>query len=354
MIWNVPIEPLEERYSIDWNNWIEDFFKGSRGDFNFLTIPGKPLTNRITTGSFLDVCGTNYYKASQLQEIAKLIYHGNVKDGDIFFFHDLWFPGLEMLAYMRNGLGIDFKITGILHAGTWDPEDFLNRKGMTRWAHHLERGWFSLIDAAFVATGWHKDLIKGSYSCSTEDYCKIHVTGLPIYNREGQDKLLSKPFWEGKEENIIVFPHRLDDEKQPGLFDELAQLFSESGVFKGWQFIRTKDVCKNKKEYYELLRQSKIAVSFALQETWGIAMQEALFAGCIPVVPDRLSYSEMYNEAFRYGIGKKDIGSLLEHMIKNLDMYCSFASADRLALLQKGSQALPKIFAILSRIGNVK
>ena len=352
MLFNVPIEPLEERYSIDWNNWIESFFLKSKGDFQFKTIFGDPLTNKIEHGSFLDVCGTNYYKASQLQKIAKLIYDGKVKDGDIFFFHDLWFPGLEMLAYMRDGLGIDFKITGILHAGTWDEWDFLSQKHMEYWAFKIEEGWFNLVNAIFVATEYHRKLILSKRAVGA---CKIYATGLPIYNREGQDGLLSKPFWDEKKENIIVFPHRLDPEKQPGFFDELGKdLKKRSETFKDWQFIKTKDVCRDKQEYYDLLRRSKIAVSFATQETWGIAMQEALFAGCVPVVPNRLSYPEMYNAGLIYNDGIAHAEELLLKVVAASSRYCSYASADRLTLLERGAKALPTIFSILQRIGNVK
>ena len=38
----------------------------------------------------------------------------------------------------------------------------------------------------------------------------------------------------------------------------------------------------------------------ALQETWGIAMIESVLSGCIPIVPDRLSYSELYPALFKY------------------------------------------------------
>ena len=46
--------------------------------------------------------------------------------------------GLEMLAYVRDGLGLKFKIVGILHAGTYDPHDFLTQKGMASWGRPLE------------------------------------------------------------------------------------------------------------------------------------------------------------------------------------------------------------------------
>ena len=37
-----------------------------------------------------------------------------------------------------------------------------------------------------------------------------------------------------------------------------------------------------------------------LQETLGISCYEGALAGAIPLVPDRLSYSEMYMDEFKY------------------------------------------------------
>ena len=103
---------------------------------------------------------------------------------------------------------------------------------------------------------------------------------------------------DGKE-NLIVFPHRLDGEKHPEVFDELARNLKKE--LPGWWFVKTKDVCKTKEDYYSLLGRAKIAVSCATQETFGYAMLEAAANGCYPITPDALSYAEMpiYN-GWRY------------------------------------------------------
>lgn len=298
MVINIPIEDLEERYSAQWNQWFPQEFE--QHGIPFQTIKGTPLTDKIETGAFLDVVGTNYWKASQLQQICALIYSGWIKNGDILFFHDLWFPGLEMIQYIKQGLGIDLKICGILHAGTYDPWDFLSQRGMAPWAGKLEESWLTFVDKVFVGTEYHKRLILFNRQNPTHP-SKIAITGLPIYPEE-----FAKP---AHKENIVVFPHRLDPEKQPQFFDELKRHSPRSD----WQFIKTKEVCNTKQEYYDLLNRAKIAVSFAEQETWGIAQLEALFCGCIPVVPDRLSYSEMYPEILK---GKNELS--IVHKVRDL------------------------------------
>jgi len=348
MIWNVPIESLEERYSKDWNKWFPEYWNSLEGDVEYRTVYGERLKDCIETGSFLDVVDTNYFKADQLKQICKIIDNGEVKGGDVFFFHDLWFPGLEMLAYIRDALKIKFKIMGIFHAGTYDPFDFTAKAGMGSWGASLENSWLRIIDKVFVATHFHKNLLKSKrLSC-----CDIVVTGLPIKDE------FSKPI---EKENIIVFPHRLDSEKQPDKFRELKKFLCER--YPDWQFIETKSVCRTKEEYYDMLNKSRIAVSFALQETWGIAMQEAVICGCIPVVPSRVSYEEMYDSAFQYHTltypnTQMDVYNcrlLMEVVLKNLDKYEKKRSRLCNVLISKGAQAIEKITEhLLSKSSDVR
>ena len=54
-----------------------------------------------------------------------------------------------------------------------------------------------------------------------------------------------------------------------------------------------------KDQYHNLLGTARFAVSFAEQETLGISMYEAACAGAVPIVPNRLSYVEMYFDGFK-------------------------------------------------------
>lgn len=290
---HVPIELLEERYSLQWYKWFTTEFEKD-SDIDVINIlPKTGRDSKIVNGQFLDVIQTNAFKAEQLQWICKLFEHNRVTEDTVFLFSDAWFPGLEMLAYIRNALKIPFKIIGIVHAGTWDPFDYLTQMDMRDWAKYFEFGWFSILDAICVATEFHKELILKNVPLTkngknSDLKKKIKVTGLPIYP-DFVNEITKK--------NIVVFPHRLAPEKNPQMFEQLADAVSKE--LPEWKFIRSKDVCNSKQEYYELLNTAKIAVSFADQETFGIAMIEATLCGCIPVVPDRLSYSELYTSKFR-------------------------------------------------------
>lgn len=326
---DVPIEALPERYSADWQRWFQNEYH--RLQISFYRVNPLPISQTISQGSFLDVIGTNYYKSMQIAGICDMFYRKEITNDDVFLFHDAWHSGIEQLAYIRDGLGMKFKITGCLHAGSYDPYDFLAKKGMGYWAEDIENGWFKIIDKIFVATNFHKRLLTTTREVDPK---KIIVTGFPIY-------------YEGKhlpKEKIVVFPHRLDEEKNPQLFD-LAKEFIHQKGHTEWKFIRTKDVCSTKEEYYNILERAAISVSFADQETWGIAMQESLFAGCGLLVPDRLSYPEMYDPCFLYSGIDNFASSLLilvthfGEVMKNSRKE-NVVEANRAILLKKGSEAI--------------
>lgn len=336
-VFGVPIEPLEERYSVDWRTYF-----ASRTD---VEIEGQPLTDKIEQGRFLDVHSTNHFKSSQVQTLVRLLHEGQIKNGDWVFFHDLWFPGLETLAYIRSAVGPKFFIAGCLHAGTWDPWDFLSQREMHRWARGFERSIFDIANLVFVATSYHRDLLAKTFGDDVVRR-KVRVTGFPIYPKGPMVSLCEK------EEGLVVFPHRLDPEKQPALFDSLAEV----GKNEGLRFVKTKEVCVNKEQYYELLKRADFAVSFAQQETWGIAMQEALFAGAIPVVPDALSYREMYPDRFRYRrvplYEPKFVLGAIRAMRADRMVTRRVCEATIEVLARKGREAIPLMMSLMMNYGN--
>ncbi len=285
-----PIELLEERYSAQWFEWfMRDFaLKGITP-----TVVGDTTLRQINVGQFLDVYETHIYKSKQLQEIILFIKEG--WEGTIFFM-DLWFPGIEALAYIRDCAKRKIRISGMLHAGTWDPWDFLSQNECGAWGRYVEYGWLRLVDQIFVASRFHKELIR-SYMVDMGDWSliesKFEIVDWPCY----QSRALRNKY---QKENIVVFPHRLAPEKAPEIFEQLQKVYIDRTQNFNTQFLRTKDMCSTKAGYYELLARSKVAFSSALQETFGIAMVEAWNLGAIPVCPDRLSYPETMEAWPRY------------------------------------------------------
>jgi len=89
----------------------------------------------------------------------------------------------------------------------------------------------------------------------------------------------------------------------------------------------------DRREFYrDLLLRSDVAVSMAEHEFFGIALLEAVAAGCVPVVPDRLVYQELYPAPCRYPVTNDEI--LVENVVKQLEA---------LALLKQSQGSLGSI-----------
>lgn len=335
-IYLVPIEPFEQRYTKDWLEWFTDYFTKNKVFHG--VIHGDCLVDGISRGRFLDVTGTNFYKSVQLRQICELLHNDHVEDSDVFLFLDLWYPGIEMLSYIKDGLGLKFKIYGCLHAGTYDPFDFTAQMGMGRWGRQLEESWFSLVDGIFVATEFHKKLL---FDNRTVDLDKIWVTGFPIYPHFNKKDIVLN------HNKKVVFPHRLDPEKNPELFDQLRAVVQE--LLPSVHFIKTMELWEGDKQlYYDLLKESSVAVSFADQETWGIAMMESVMAGCLPLVPNRLSYQELYDPIFRFDTFDEAIGKLVRMLAPSETFIAAYAN-NLERLIKMGERAIPNMVKIIER-----
>jgi hypothetical protein len=94
--------------------------------------------------------------------------------------------------------------------------------------------------------------------------------------------------------DLILFPHRIAPEKQLDIFKDLAKHLPQ------YEFVVCQEKSLSKQEYHTLLGEAKMVFSANLQETLGISWYEGAAAGAIPLVPDRLSYSEMALHTFKY------------------------------------------------------
>lgn len=274
----IDIESIPARYSTQWRDWIPKLSKKES-----TTISGTDYTG-LSEGGFFDFNSTNVYKAEQTVKLSKLFRDGKIKDGDEFFFYDVWHPGVISLKYMIDLGKLNCKIYGIMHAGSYDETDILGMNKLYLWADSFEKSIFKACDKVFVASNYHKDMILRQRSA------QVYATGLPFCFDELEDyKIISN-----KKENIFVFPHRLSPDKQPEIFDDLKEMFPD------YEFIKTGDLDLSKPDYYRLLAKSKFQFSCSLHENWGISVFESMFLGCVPIIPDRCSYREMYGRDLVY------------------------------------------------------
>jgi len=80
----------------------------------------------------------------------------------------------------------------------------------------------------------------------------------------------------------------------PDVFTSIQQLLRERDWLGQWGYI------DNEGEYRQLLKRCHVVLSTALHDFQGLSVLEAVAAGCVPVVPDRLAYTELFSPEFRY------------------------------------------------------
>ncbi|NLW50560.1 MAG: DUF3524 domain-containing protein [Candidatus Brocadiaceae bacterium] len=117
----------------------------------------------------------------------------------------------------------------------------------------------------------------------------------------------------------VLWNHRWEyDKGAEEFFDVMCELQAEGYDFRlavtGQQFrtapavfeaarralaprIRRFGYVEGRGEYCRLLLESDLVVSTAEQEFFGISVVEAVYAGCVPVLPNRLSYPELLPES---------------------------------------------------------
>lgn len=283
MLYLITLEPLENRYTKQWKDWVPKYF-GDAG-FCYREIDGftnLKETNFTNSYNFLDVIGTNIWKSKQIENISLLFKNGIVKSNDKFFFYDAWHYGIIALKYISVLKNIPIKIYGMWHAGSYDKSDLLATSGLRKYFMNFEKSLFFCIDKSFVATNFHKNKIMNELNISSN---KIFVTGFPF------DFSNLNNYLNCNKEDIIVFPHRISEDKQPQIAERLSKYFN---------IIFTQKQKLSKNDYYELLSKSKIVFSCSLHENWGIGCFESLYLMNIPLLPFRLSYKEMYKKEFFY------------------------------------------------------
>ena len=292
MIYLFDLEYVETRYTAQWKTELPQQIADTTGsDVTIIEGPAD-IAGEPTPGAFLDFGGTNIYKSAQVAQMSMFFKEGKVKDGDHFVFADAWHPGILQLKYMLELLQIKGTIHALWHAGSYDPYDFLGRLiGDAPWVRHTERALFHSIDKNYFASKFHIELFVNTFGEEVAIQDKIVRTGWPM---EYLTPVLQADTVGTEKQNLILFPHRNAPEKQLNIFEDLKNELPE------YNFMNCQEHKLTKKDYHKLLGEAKMVFSANLQETLGISCYEILRTGGVPFVPNRLSYTEMYEDIFLY------------------------------------------------------
>lgn len=301
MIYLIDLEAVETRYTGQWKTSLPLLLQKEGHNVQVISGP-EDIPSATTPGAFLNFGGTNIYKSSQVEKISRLFCDGSISPGDHFLFTDAWHPGIINLKYMSELLDIPVTIHGLWHSGSYDPQDFLGRLiGDTPWVRHAEKSFYHAFDHNYFATDFHINMFASNLLEVKEDNNndvishfestgKIVRTGWPMEYMEDTLTMYKNM----TKRDLILFPHRIAPEKQVEIFRDLAEHLPQ------YEFVVCQDQQLTKHEYHTLLGQAKIVFSANLQETLGISCYEGAVVDAVPMVPDRLSYTEMYNDVFKY------------------------------------------------------
>lgn len=180
---------------------------------------------------------------------------------------------------------------------------------------------FWAIDDNFFATTFHTNMFARGFAHLTNPdllLSRMKIVGWPM-------DYLPSSITPGPKEDIVLFPHRLAPEKQPEIFKMLRNQLPQ------YKFLICQEMSLTKDEYRELLGKAKIVFSANLQETLGISPYEGMIAGAIPLLPNRLSYTEMYPTDYLYPSewtidftqAARHIDDLLNLIVSTIDDYGS-------------------------------
>jgi hypothetical protein len=301
-VYIVDIEAVDTRYTKQWKEHLPVQLRKHLPNSMVVVISGGETPQATTPGAFLNFGGTNVYKSNQLKTIGEMFCNGTVKDGDYFLYTDAWNPTVIQLKYMAELLNVKIRIGGLWHAGSYDPQDFLGRLvGNKPWVRHAEKSMFFTYDDNYFATTFHAEIFaenllefKSMFGMTPVEWFMqqdtVKIVGWPMeYLNDTM-----QPYKKMEKRNLVVFPHRLAPEKQLDIFKDLQQSMPE------YEFVVCQEQQLTKDEYHKLLGEAKIVFSANLQETLGISAYEGILVDAIPMMPDRLSYTEMYDEQFLY------------------------------------------------------
>ncbi len=150
---------------------------------------------------------------------------------------------------------------------------------------------------------------------------RIRRKSVVLYPGIDFTRIDAAPLQEKTRTPVIVWNHRWEHDKDPETFFkalfELVPEYDFKLIVLGEQFRYQPEIfttartvlanrllhfgyAESREEYAQLLRQGDIVVSTARHEFFGMAVLEAVRSGCRPLVPNRLSYRELFADGYRY------------------------------------------------------
>ena len=313
------LESYEARYTLQLTEWNRRVFD-QRG-LDVVYVPGTTIDNSqaISVGQVLDAHGRSYFSMSQMMNLVQLMKNGEVTHEDVIYFEDMFQPGMESLPYILDQVPSDQRPRVYVRclAQSIDPDDFVHVWGMARWMGLYEQ----MVN----------EFVTGVLATNEEMVAHMRIAGwrAPIYNISGlafgKAEVLERingadnvqPF--ENRTRRVGFAARFDQEKQPGFFMDLIEMWHNQGpypvefaVFSGGALRsnnpayidRAKQMQADgklkiydgltKNDYYALLNDTRVLFNCALQDWVSNTVSEADTLGCNVLYPAYRSFPETF------------------------------------------------------------
>jgi hypothetical protein len=313
------LESYEARYTLQLTEWNRRVF--DRRGLDVVYVPGITIDNTqaISVGQVLDAHGRSFFAMSQMMNLVQMMKNGAVTGKDVIYFEDMFQPGIESLPYIMDQIPTEQRPQVWIRclAQAIDPDDFVHVWGMA--------GWMSTYEKMV------NHFVTGVLATNEEMVAHMRIAGwtAPIYNISGlafgKDEVLEriggkaniKPF--GDRPRRVGFAARFDQEKQPGFFMDLIEMYGELttepcefAIYSGGplrsnnpeyvararrmeaegQLQIYDNISKN--EYYAHLNNTRVLFNCALQDWVSNTVSEADTLGANVLYPAYRSFPETF------------------------------------------------------------
>jgi hypothetical protein len=314
------LESYEARYTLQLTEWNRRVFD-ARG-LDVVYVPGTTIDNTqsISVGQVLDAHGRSYFSMSQMMNLVQLMKNGEVTHEDVVYFEDMFQPGIESLPYIMDQIdpGQRPRVYVRCLAQAIDPDDFVHVWGMANWMATYEK----MVN----------QFVTGVLATNEEMVAHMRIAGwtAPIYNISGlafgKEEVLERiggvsnirPF--NQRPRRVGYAARWDQEKQPGFFMDLIEMYGELTtepcefvIYSGGplrsnnaEYVTRARAMEatgklkiydniSKNEYYAHLNNTRVLFNCALQDWVSNTVSEADTLGCNVLYPAYRSFPETFS-----------------------------------------------------------
>lgn len=331
---------IEPYFGGSHKHFLKGLQKNIEAEFVFLTMPARKWKMRMQLSAFgfakqvsqfsIDdkrfdtvLCST-FVDVAVLKTLLQVMPGWNMNASFCTYFHENQFAYPNRLAQQTNH---PFSAINFSSAIVSDKIAFNSEYNMQTFLRGCEK---------YLKRAADMDII--SYAEDLQHKSSVLYPGLDF------DHIDVQP---GRKKNntvpVVLWNHRWEHDKGPEEFCDALYTVKEKGIkFKlivlGQVFQNIPDCfmevqdklaeeivhfgfAESIEDYAQLLKQGDIVVSTSLHEFYGISIIEGVRAGCTPLLPNRLSYPELFPRKFLYKDGK--LAKSLIQLLKQQTTYLS-------------------------------